>query len=62
MRVYYIHLTLDRGATYDDCLLLQRVIVCVFSLKNNAHYVAIYIYTVCIYIYIHIHVHMILYV
>ena len=60
MRVYYIHLTLDRGATYDDCLLLQRVIVCVFSPKNNAHYVAIYIYS--IYIYIHIHVHMILYV
>ena len=33
MCVYYIHLTLDRGATYDDCLLLQRVIVCVFSEK-----------------------------
>lgn len=33
MRVYYIHLTLDRGATYGDCLLLQQVTVCVFSEK-----------------------------
>ena len=54
MRVYYIHLTLDRGATYDDCLLLQRVIVCVFSLKNNSHYVAIYIYSIYIYTYMSI--------
>ena len=53
MRVYYIHLTLDRGATYDDCLLLQRVIVCVCFLWKIMRIMLLYIYIQCVYIYTH---------
>ena len=54
--------SLDRGATYDDCLLSQRVTVCVFCLTISTHDVAIYLYLsisfsiyifMCVYMYVY---------